>query len=105
MDFFWDITYTSDCPWDGPGYLIVRGRNIGGQDAFDFQIKVWNDSQLIEVLPSGEQVQARFDFEAGPVGSILAVIDPDDQVFESDEENNEFQIIFTPPPRCTPTGG
>jgi hypothetical protein len=105
LDFFWDITYTSDCPWGGPGYLIVRGRNAGGRDASEFAIQVWDQTEIIDALPSGEQVQVRFDFESGPVSNIPAVIDSEDQVFESDEENNELLIIFTPPPRCTPTGG
>jgi hypothetical protein len=103
LDFFWDITYTSECPWGGPGFLIVRGRNAGDRDASEFVIQVWDQIETIEYLPSGEQVQVRFDFESGPVSMILATIDSDDQVMETDETNNEFQIVFTPPPRCTPT--
>jgi hypothetical protein len=103
LDFFWDITYTSECPWGGPGFLIVRGRNAGDRDASEFAIQVWDQIETIDYLPSGEQVQVRFDFESGPVSMILAAIDSDDQVIESDETNNELQIVFTPPPRCTPT--
>ncbi len=105
LDFFWEITYTSECPWGGPGFLILRGRNIGEGDAEAFGVRVWSETQVVDSLPSGEFLQIRFEFESGPVGSIMALIDPDGQVDESDESNNEFQIIFTPPVRCTPTGG
>lgn len=103
LDFFWNITYTSECPWGGSGFLIIRGRNAGDRDASEFAIQVWDQFEIIDALPSGEQVEVRFDFESGPVSIIEAAVDSDDQVFESDETNNELQIVFTPPPRCTPT--
>ncbi|MFQ5943248.1 MAG: CARDB domain-containing protein [Anaerolineales bacterium] len=104
MDYTWVVKYTSSCPWGGPGYVIMRGRNIGAGDAASFQIQVWDQLSRVDSLSQGEQVEVRADFESGPVGSIPATIDSENEIEESDEENNEILIVFTPPPKCTPEG-
>lgn len=104
MDYSWQVTYTSLCPWGGPGYVIMRGRNVGPGDATSFHIKVWDQLTPVENLKAGDQVEARADFDSGPVGSIPAFIDSEQEVEESDEGNNEVLIVFTPPPKCTPEG-
>lgn len=102
MDYSWQVKYTSDCPWGGPGYVIMRGRNIGPVRASEFHIRVWDQLTPIGGLEPGEEAEARADFDSGPVGSIPAMIDSEQEVEESDEGNNEVLIVFTPPPRCTP---
>lgn len=105
MEYSWNVIYTSSCPWGGPGYVIMRGRNIGVGDAASFYIRVWDQLRPVDGLPRGEQVEVRAEFDSGPVGSIPAFIDSENQVEESDEENNEVLIMFTPPPKCTPEAG
>ena len=102
MDYSWQVKYTSECPWGGPGYVIMSGRNVGNSDASEFHIRIWDQLTKIDGLTPGEQAEARADFESGPVGSIPAIIDSEQEVIESDETNNEVLIVFTPPPRCTP---
>jgi hypothetical protein len=90
------------CPWDGPGMISLNIQNRGRADAGPFNVTINDQPARVEGIPAGEADNAVIPFEAGPVGMIRAVIDPDEAIAESDRDNNEFYILFTPPPPCTP---
>ena len=90
------------CPWDGPGTISLNIQNRGGADAGPFNVTINDQPARVEGIPAGGAVNAEIPFEAGPVGMIRAEIDPKGMVAESDRDNNEFYILFTPPPPCTP---
>lgn len=89
------------CPWGSPGEIIVRVDNAGPGDAGAFQVKI-NNSFIAQVegVAAGSYQDIRVTFESGPVGGILVEADYRCQVYESNEENNGFQLAFTPPPPC-----
>ena len=98
------VTY-EDCPWDGPGQVAVRVKNIGDADAEQFATEInGDDTAVITKLAAGADTQAVITFPSGPVGGVNAEADVKQEVAESNEDNNSYQIIFTPPPPCaTPT--
>jgi subtilase family serine protease len=98
------VSYTGACPWGGPGEIRVRVRNVGTTDAGPFDVEINGTTTRVSGLVSGEEVDATVAFSSGPVGGILAEADSTHLVAESDEGNNEFHIVFTPPPHCTPEG-
>lgn len=94
------VTY-DDCPWDGPGQVSVRVKNSGTGNAGEFATEInGDDSAVISELAAGSEQDATVRFTSGPVGGVNAQADVKQQVAESDEENNGYQIIFTPPPPC-----
>jgi hypothetical protein len=88
------------CPWGGPGYISVPVQNIGEAEAGHFTVDINHLRTTVESLKSGSSQDAVVEFQAGPVGGVYAVVDVDDEVQESREGNNIFQILFTPPPPC-----
>jgi subtilase family serine protease len=51
-------------------------------------------------IPPGGRAEAAVRFDSGPVGGVSLKIDPNNRILESNEDDNEFQISFTPPPPC-----
>ena len=95
------VTY-DDCPWDGPGQVAVRVKNTGIGDAGQFATEINGDeSAVITQLATGAETEAVVSFTSGPVGGVNAEADVKQEVAESNEDNNSYQIIFTPPPPCT----
>ena len=101
---YYVVTYDG-CPWDGPGQVSVRVKNSGQGDAGEFATEInGDDSAVIPALAAGAETDAAISFTNGPVGSVQAQVDVKQQVAESNEDNNGYQIMFTPPPPCaTPT--
>lgn len=98
---YYVVTY-DDCPWDGPGQVSVRVKNEGTGDAGEFATEInGDDSAVITALAAGDETDATISFASGPVGSVEAQADVKQQVNESNEDNNSYQILFTPPPPCT----
>ena len=95
----YNVTY-DDCPWGGPGTVSVSVDNFGVGDAGPFEVTINNGTTNVDGLGSLGEVDTAVSFEAGPVGGVNAEVDSAQQVFESDENNNEFMIVFTPPPPC-----
>ena len=86
------------CPWGSPGEIIVWVHNAGPGDAGAFQVKINNISiAQVEGVAAGTYQKARVTFESGPVGGILVEADYRCQVYESNEANNGFNLLFTPP--------
>lgn len=93
------ITY-DDCPWGGSGTVSVSVDNFGVGDAGPFEVSINNGTDQIDGLGSLGEAEAAVSFESGPVGGIDAEVDSAQQVVESDESNNSYMILFTPPPPC-----
>ncbi|MAT95524.1 MAG: hypothetical protein CL608_00030 [Anaerolineaceae bacterium] len=97
------VTY-DDCPWGGPGTVAVSIDNFGVGDAGPFEVTINNGTTNLDGLGALGEAEAAVSFESGPVGSINAEVDSAQQVVETDETNNTYMIMFTPPPPCaTPT--
>jgi subtilase family serine protease len=95
------VRYTGECPWGGPGEVTMVIDNLGTADAGPFDVVINGDSARVTGgIPAGGQGEATVTFESGPVGSISAEADTADEIAESDETNNSFMIVFTPPPPC-----
>jgi hypothetical protein len=93
-----------NCPWGGPGTIKVYVNNVGETDAGPFKILVEDtDTVNINGLAAGQQAEASITFNSGPVGFVVFVVDVENQVTESNEANNDYKIIFTPPPPCSTT--
>jgi len=41
--------------------------------------------------------------QSGPPSDVIIYVDYENQIVEGNESNNFLQLIFTPPPKCTPT--
>lgn len=93
-----------DCPWGGSGQVTVQVKNNGQGPAGPFEVQINGSLTTVNGLPAGQQSAATVQFPAGPVGGVNVVIDPTNQIAETNETNNTYQIAFTPPPPCaTPT--
>lgn len=93
------VTY-EECPWGGPGSIAMHVRNDGGGFSQNFSVEINGQTDELSGLAAAGEVDAVVHFAAGPVGSINAQADSLNQVTESNESNNGYQIIFTPPPPC-----
>lgn len=94
------VNYTSECPWGGPGEVTVTISNTGSGDADAFSVEINHSRVQVEGVPAGSSTTATITFSSGPVGTVNATADIDEEVSESDETNNNFMIAFTPPPPC-----
>lgn len=94
-----NVTY-DDCPWGGPGTVAVSVDNFGVGNAGPFAVTINDQTTNVDGLGSLGEVEAAVSFESGPVGQIDAEVDSAQQVAESDESNNTYMIVFTPPPPC-----
>ncbi|VAW31430.1 hypothetical protein MNBD_CHLOROFLEXI01-4201, partial [hydrothermal vent metagenome] len=65
-----------------------------------FEVSINNGTDQIDGLGSLGEAEAAVSFDAGPIGGIDAEVDSAQQVAESDESNNSYMILFTPPPPC-----
>lgn len=93
-----------DCPWGGPGQVTAQVKNNGQGPAGPFEVQINGSLTTVNGLPAGQQSAATVQFPAGPVGGVNVVVDPTNQIAETNETNNTYQIFFTPPPPCaTPT--
>lgn len=89
-----------DCPWGGPGQISVVVNNYGVADAGPFAVLINGETTMVEGLTVLNETDTAVTFLSGPVGAINAEVDSAQQVVESDETNNLYSIIFTPPPPC-----
>lgn len=93
-----------DCPWGGPGTITAHLKNNGLADAGPFEVEINGAIANVAGLPAGQEGDAITQFPAGPIGGVNITADPTNQIAESDETNNSYNIVFTPPPPCiTPT--
>lgn len=97
--YYWQVRY-DDCPWEDGGTIVLLAQNEGAADAGPFVVAIGGTSIDAAALAAGADLEVTARFERGPVGSISGQIDVDEQVAESDEQNNGFMIVFTPPPPC-----
>jgi len=97
--YSWGVSYEG-CPWGGPGSVSARVRNEGVAASGEVEVELNGVLTTVPSIPPGGDVDAVVRFEAGPVGGVSLKIDPKNRIPESDEENNEFAIWFTPPPPC-----
>lgn len=98
------IVYTGDCAWGGPGETTVTINNSGTEDAGPFSVEVNGNRTQVAGVPAGSSTTATLTFNSGPIGGIEATADIDEEVSETDETNNSYMILFTPPPPCEPAG-
>lgn len=99
--------YDGGCvPQYAPLVIVACARNQGQGDAGPFSVAVNGiDAATSSGLPAGENACLETDasYTASPV---TAVVDPGNQVVESDESNNAWTgplPVPTPPPLCTVT--
>jgi len=102
------IVYDDPCPHGSPGTITVTVQNIGTNHAGPFVAALNAQETSFNGLLAGASTPLASHFISGPVGSIYAEADTQNQVVESNEGNNIFRIIFrikmTPPGPCvTPT--
>ncbi|MCA9992261.1 MAG: hypothetical protein KDE29_14830 [Anaerolineales bacterium] len=97
--YYW-IDYTGDCPWGGPGTVNAMINNVGSGDAGPFAVRINGERTTVAGIPAGGSAQATINFSTGPAAGVQIEIDPDNAVAESNEENNELLLSFTPPPPC-----
>lgn len=88
------------CPWGSPGEIIASLGNIGSSGAGAFVVKIRDQYVSVEGLPAGSWVDTSVSFEKGPLGGMDIRVDFYNDVLESDESNNFYNILFTPPPPC-----
>ena len=89
------------CPWGGPGEVRGWVKNIGDGNAGPFEVEINSGMTSLPGLQSGIGAWASVPFESGPVGGVNINVDPNHKLPETDKSNNQYQIIFTPPPHCT----
>jgi len=94
------ITYYG-CPWDQPGHVSISVSNIGNGDAGYFIVDFHSKTYPVVTLAAQEGIVLTREFSRGPVGAVFVYADSKQQVVESNEDNNEFRIIYTPPLYCT----
>lgn len=94
------VTYYG-CPWDQPGHVRVPVQNIGNSDTGSFIVDIHSKFFPVSTLPAQEEIVLTREFSRGPVGAVFVFADSNQQVVESNEDNNEFRIIYTPPLYCT----
>lgn len=100
---FGGIIYESTCPWGSPGRVWGIIRNSGASDSGTFSV-LFNYTLIpIQGLAASATEMVSFFFESGPVAYVLIVADHAEEVSESDETNNRFELMFTPPLPCTAT--
>jgi hypothetical protein len=76
-------------------------KNIGDGNSGSFDVKINGGMTTLPALRSGIGAWASVPFDSGPVGGVEINVDPDNKIQETDKSNNQYQIIFTPPPHCT----
>jgi hypothetical protein len=88
-----------------PYELRVRIKNAGTADARSFYVDANAVRQTVTLLAAGQSMEVAFStFPSG--GLVRAVVDPANQVTESNESNNTRElttVVPTPPALCTPT--
>ncbi len=89
------------CPWDQPGHVSVPVSNIGNGDAGSFFVDIHSKSFPVTTLAAQEGIVLTREFSRGPAGAVFVFADSKQQVQESNEDNNEYRIIYTPPLYCT----
>jgi len=94
------IGYDDPCPWGSPGTITVTVQNIGTNHAGPFAAAIFAQETSFNGLWAGASTPLTSHFTSGPVGSIYAIADTQDQVVESNEGNNVMLIVYTPPPPC-----
>lgn len=88
------------CPWTEGGEIRGQVKNAGTGRAGVFDVQINGELSSINGLESGIGAYTGVTFNKGPVGAINILADPQNQILESDNNNNSYQIIFTPPPPC-----
>ena len=82
-------------------------KNSGGEETGPFSVffNISEGPTLIPVpgLAVSATAEVRMALESGPPSGVIIHVDYENQVVEGNESNNLLQLIFTPPPKCTPT--
>lgn len=97
--YYYQVTYYG-CPWGSPGNILVRVRNTGEVDAGHFAVDINSLRTTVEGVEAGGFRDPSVEFSQGPVGGMEIVVDSENEVWESNEANNFFRVMFTPPPPC-----
>ncbi|MBN1621065.1 MAG: hypothetical protein JW871_00555 [Endomicrobiales bacterium] len=101
-------------PVDGdPAVLYAKVRNVGIVDAENVLVRIYDGPSLvgqknIALLASGAEETVSLPWAAAPAGEhlILAVVDPDDTISESNEGNNSRHAdvyVYAAEPDVAPT--
>jgi hypothetical protein len=96
----YDVRYFG-CPWGDPGEVRGWVKNIGDGNAGPFEIEINSGTTTLPGLESGVGAWASVPFSSGPVGGVNINVDPNHKLQETDKSNNQYDILFTPPPTCT----
>jgi hypothetical protein len=89
------------CPWGDPGEVRGWVKNIGEGNAGPFEVEINSGTTTLPGLESGVGVWASVPFASGPVGGVNINVDPNHKLQETNKSNNQYNILFTPPPTCT----
>ncbi len=94
-----DITFSDNSPSEGTGIdIMVKVHNIGGQDAQDVQVDLYDDNTLLgphQFIPllKAKEVSSVLTFQwlGGPAGihKISLKVDQDNKIPETNELNNK----------------
>jgi hypothetical protein len=101
--YYYVVHYYNGCAWGSPGDILVRVRNVGLAGAGPFEVDINRLITTVDFVAAGSYQDASVKFGSGPVGGMNIQVDAGCQVYESNEVNNNFQVLFTPPPACTPS--
>ncbi len=88
------------CAWDGPSTVRAWVQNLGSGRSEAFEVELQGQQVEMAGLESGEGAYAIVTLPTGPVGSVKISADPRNQIEETVEDNNTYEIMFTPPPPC-----
>jgi len=87
-----------------PYEIRATVQNRGKKDAPAFIVEVNGIQKVVDGLPVG--IFFTLNYPISSDGLAQAIVDPTNQIMESDENNNTFRFVAptpTPPPFCTPT--
>jgi subtilase family serine protease len=97
--YSWAVSYEG-CPWGGTGTVRAVVWNDGRTASGEVEVELNGVRVTLPGIPPGGSAEAAVRFDSGPLGGVSLKIDPNHRILESNEEDNEFHISFTPPPQC-----
>ncbi len=98
-DYSWGVSYEG-CAWGGTGTVVATVWNEGTAASGEVEVELNGVLVILPSIPPGGNAAATVHFDSGPLGGVSLKIDPNHRILESSEDDNEYQIFFTPPPPC-----
>jgi len=89
------------CPFDQPGNISALISNIGPGDAGFFLVDIIGTDFPVTELNANNYIEITAEIDPGPLGMLWVYADSEQDVPESDETNNQFELKYTPPLYCT----